>query len=694
MNRRELLRNAVLTAVAFPARSVLAQEAKKITKVYAVFKCHLDVGFTDTQANVMRKYFDEYFPKAIATAQSQKEKGTDFYTWTTGSWILYEYLEQASSEQRKAVEKAIADRALAWHALPFSWETEALNRSLIEGGISFSEELDRRFGKKTIAAKMTDVPGHTRGLVAPLVAHGVKMLDIGVNPASTPPDVPALSVWQDTTGAKIVLAYHLHGYGGDIEVPGAGIVLSMQMAGDNAGPHSPEKIAEIYAKLRQQYPGAEIVASTLSEVAEAIALHADTLPVVKQEIGDTWIYGLPSDPPKVATFREVMRLREKWIEDKRLQVGSAEDRGFLRRFLLGMEHTWGTDTKRYIDKDHYRPADLKAAIEDNLKGYDKMVTSWKEKRDDEQMGVNALPPTLRAQALTTLERLTPTQPSVDGMHAVRIGERIETPKYVIAFDGRGAIALLTNKETKREWASVKNPLALFTYQTLSSKEYADFLERYIRTKQWWAPMDFGKPNIDHFGAQSSEWHTKLTGLWTSYAKGMRRIVVEMTLAPAPTKASAPVLVANIAPPQTMYLEMMVPDDGAITMTFTTLNKAANRMPESMWLTFNPVVPAGRDGWLLDKAEQGVSPGDVVSGGARAMHAVTTGIGWRGEGAQFELHTDDAPVIAVGERSPINFSRELPSMDAGFHVNLYNNAWGTNYPQWCGGDWMYRFTLMA
>ncbi|MBS1815499.1 MAG: DUF5054 domain-containing protein [Acidobacteria bacterium] len=694
MNRRQLLQTAALTAAAYPTRNLLAQNPTQVRKVYVVFKCHLDVGFTDTQANVMRKYFDLYYPKAISIAQAQREKGTDLYTWTTGSWLLYEFLEQASAPQRKMMEQAIADHAIAWHALPFSWETEMLTRSMVEGGISFSEELDRRFGKKTTAAKMTDVPGHSRGIVAPLAAHGIKMLDIGVNPASTPPDVPDLFVWQETTGAQVILAYHRMDYGGTIVVPGTDVAYSMQMAGDNAGPHSPEKIADIYGKLRQRFPGAEIVASTLSEVANAIAPFAKTLPVIKEEIGDTWIHGIPSDPPKLAEFRELVRLRERWIAEDRLKLGSAEDRGFLRRFLLGAEHTWGTDTKSYLDYDHYRPKDLKDAEENGLPGYAKMEMSWKEKREDLRAGLPALSATLRAQAITAMQGLIPTQPSTDGMHIAHVGERIETPRWSIAFDARGAIVMLTNKETNRAWASPHNPLALFTYQTMSVKEFSDFIALYIHSTADWAYKDFGKPNIGHFAAQSSEWPARLTGLWTSYDKPARRIVVEMTLAPAPAKASAPVLVANIAPPQTMYLEMRVPDDGPITFTFTTLNKIANRMPEAMWLTFNPIVPSGREGWLLDKVEQPVKPADVVRGGNRTMHAVTTGIGWRGADGTFELHTDDAPVIALGPRTPLCFSRDLPPMDAGFHVNLFNNAWGTNYPQWCGGDWMYRFTLMA
>ena len=55
------------------------------------------------------------------------------YVWTTGSWLLYEYLEQASSDQRRRVEQAVAAGDLAWHALPFSWETEMLDRSMIVG---------------------------------------------------------------------------------------------------------------------------------------------------------------------------------------------------------------------------------------------------------------------------------------------------------------------------------------------------------------------------------------------------------------------------------------------------------------------------------------------------------------------------------------------------------------------------------
>jgi len=102
----------------------------------------------------------------------------------------------STSEQRKRAEEAVAAGDLAWHALLFSWSTEMLDRSMIVGALGLSQSLDRRFGRTTTAAKMTDVPGHSRGIVGPLAKNGVKLLNIGVNPASTPPDVPSMFVWK------------------------------------------------------------------------------------------------------------------------------------------------------------------------------------------------------------------------------------------------------------------------------------------------------------------------------------------------------------------------------------------------------------------------------------------------------------------------------------------------------------------
>src|SRR6201985_2841828 len=297
----------------------------------------------------------------------------------------------------------------------------------------------------------------------------------------------------------------------------------------NTGARLPQReIKEISPRLRKQFPNATVAAATLSHVAAALAPARDKLPVVTGEIGDTWIYGIPSDPPKVARYREAARMRQEWIAQKMLDVGGDVDRALLRRMALSVEHTWGTDTKRYLDHDHYKPADLNAALGEP--GYRTMEASWKEKRDDLGDGIGRLPAPMRAAMEQRLETLHVTAPSPGGMRPHPASHILDTAHYRIALDPRtGSIIALVNKNTQRAWASPKNPLALFTYQTLGPEAYDAFIAAYLTVKTWWGPQDFGKPNIAHFGAATLNWHPTLRQCWASETVEQHRLLAELAV---------------------------------------------------------------------------------------------------------------------------------------------------------------------
>src|SRR5882724_1587538 len=274
MRRREFIKSVLGSALLWKAPALLAlQGASKppapdpeVKRVLVMFKCHFDAGFVDTQAAVVHRYFKEYFPRAIEIAGQLRQVGEQRYVWTTGSWLLYEYLEQATAEERTRMEKAIAAGDIAWHALPFSWQTELMDGSMIAGAIGLSQMLDRRFGRTTTGAKMTDVPGHTRGLIAPLAAQGVKFLDIGVNDASTPAEVPPMFLWREPSGSSLVVNYH-HGYGGVVRVPDSDLAIAIVVRDDNEGPHTLEEIRRSSSTLRARFPSAQIVPTSLTEIA-------------------------------------------------------------------------------------------------------------------------------------------------------------------------------------------------------------------------------------------------------------------------------------------------------------------------------------------------------------------------------------------------------------------------------------------
>jgi hypothetical protein len=658
-----------------------------VKRVLVMFKCHFDVGFIDTQAAVVHRYFSEYFPHAVTIAEQSRQSGKQRYVWTTGSWLLYEYLEQAPSEDRRRMEKAIAQGDIAWHAIPFTWQTEMLDASMISASVGLSQSLDRRFGRTTTGAKMTDVPGHTRGIISPLAAQGVTFLDIGVNDASTPAQVPAFFLWKDRNGATLIVMYHL-GYGSVARVPGSDLAIAIVVRDDNSGPHPPDEIAKVYSDLGRQFPNAQITATNLTEIANSVEPFRKNLPVITEEIGDSWIHGIASDPLKVARYREVMRLRRSWIARGKFQSGDATDLALLRKVLLEAEHTWGTDTKTWLDFDHYTPRDLATMLD--TKNYKVVEYSWAEKRQDLLDGLATLPAPLRTEAQTALRALDCKEPQFSSAAPQPAGEEIETTHFVLALDpGTGAVQRLRNKRTGHEWASADHPLGLLSYQTLSLDDYARFFANYVISTEDWAKKDFGKPNMDRFGARSFEWRPALTQLEVTEDARGHRILARLEFHDPDAFASG-----RASFPQRIYLELTLPKtEPVIHLDLSWFQKPATRMSEALWLTFHPIAPDPR-GWTMDKCGEQVSPLDVSVGGSRHLHAVSSGFSYRDNDRSFAVETIDAPLIALGDKSALNFSRTPPDLSGGIHCNLFNNAWGTNYIMWFGEDMRFRFFLRA
>lgn len=302
-----------------------------IKEVLVVFKTHLDIGFTDYSENVIQKYINNFIPSAIQTGYELKNSETPFI-WTVGSWLVWEGLKHDSD---KKLEQAIRDGVISWHGLPFTSHTELMSEKLFNYGLSLSEKLDRRFGKKTIGAKMTDVPGHTIGMVPLMAKKGIKFLHLGVNPATPNPEVPDVFKWK-CDDSEIIVMYE-NDYGCTKEFDDFAICFGHTH--DNDGAQSVNEIKELYARLQNQYPNAVIKAATLNDVAEKMLTLKD-LPSIYNEIGDTWIHGAATDPKKLGMYRELLRV----IEDKSLDEIDLSD-----NLLLVPEHTWGMCLQKYFD---------------------------------------------------------------------------------------------------------------------------------------------------------------------------------------------------------------------------------------------------------------------------------------------------------------------------------------------------------
>ena len=132
-------------------------------------------------------------------------------------------------------------------------------------------------------------------------------------------------------------------------------------------------------------------------------------------------------------------------------------------------------------------------------------------------------------------------------------------------------------------------------------------------------------------------------------------------------------------------------EASIHLSLSWFGKPATRLPEALWLTFNPIIEDAKE-WKLDKSGEWISPFEVVASGNRHMHALQKGFTYGAAGNSFSVETLDAPVVALGERTPLLFSNDQPDLSKGIHSCLFNNAWGTNYIMWYGENARARFIL--
>ncbi len=664
-----------------------------VTKVHLVFKTHLDVGFTDLGKAVLQRYLSDFIPAAIRVAREVDRSGPDRvrFVWTTGSWLIWEFLEQAPTSERRLMEQAIEAGSVVWHALPFTTHSELLDLALLDDGLALSRDLDERFGRRTIAAKLTDVPGHTRGIVGPLADAGVELLHVGVNSASTLPQVPPAFRWREPAGKTVTVIYQAR-YGDFSAVPNCPVALAVAHTGDNHGPQSADEVLEEYDRTASMAPAAEIVGSSLNAFAEEIRPWVSGLPVVGEEIGDTWIHGAGSDPQLLAQYRALLRLNAEWRRS--LPPDRSIPPAFAQSLLLVPEHTWGLDHKTTIEAldrgyDRTEFSRLRQGAD-----YQRLERSWQEKRDlieDAVLGLDG-EPALAHQARSTLSALDPVRPAPlpsgpVGDAAASDPLRISAGGFDVGIDSaRGDLVELTDRDGGLFWASERRRLASLGYEIFSAEDYQAFYRAYNRDghrNAAWSIPDFTKPGLDSLGDERRTWSPQVEDIQITGPESRRVLLT----CPRET-------VDRFGCPELFTVDYRLEADArAVQITVQWFDKPATRWPEALWLSFRPSLPSPETGsWWMDKLGHRVSPREVVSRGGRQLHAVGDGFGYSDARADLRIGTLDACLVRPGRRHLLRFDDEQPHADEGMHVNLYNNTWGTNFPGWSEGDALFRFTV--
>ncbi|MCX5480522.1 DUF5054 domain-containing protein [Kaistia geumhonensis] len=634
--------------------------------IHLVFKTHLDIGFTDHAARVRRQYHEQFIPQAIATGEHfhREAPETPAFIWTTGAWLIFDHLETQPLEKVKRLEAAIERGLVTWHALPFTTHTELMTPALFRAGLSYAEILDRRFGRKTTAAKMTDVPGHTIGMVPLLAEAGVRFLHLGVNTASPVPDVPPIFRWRAGDGSEVVVMYQ-GSYGATDFPAGPDVGLSFAHTNDNIGPQSVPQTVETLRHLRHENPGAVIRASTLDAFGEIMWARRAELPVVEKEIGDSWIHGTASDPSKLARYRALARLYDRFEAEP-----TAERRAFGRGLTMIAEHTWGVDIKSYLrdetawdraDFDAMRAADYRFAFTEQ---------SWAEQRGYLEAALGHLVPADRAAADAALAE---TEPAPEPA-SVAAGTRLSDGGWTAELDGEtGDIAALVAPDGRRI-EGVDGCLFGYRHESYDAAELQKHLDAYLQHRIEWAILDHDKPGL-------ASARTARTARFAGHLSGIAQD--RTALAELPDEARQ-----LLGGPRRHALRLTALGPDRVEIALVLYDKPANRMPEAGFLLVTP-----RDGhdWSFEKLGRTGGAGDVVARGGGQLQAVQS-IACAVGDMRLAIEPLDSMHVAPADIAFMPFHPAPPSFAAGVAINLYNNKWGTNFPMWWEGSIMSRLII--
>jgi hypothetical protein len=643
-----------------PGCGVLAPgEPDKCAKVGPHWRVDPDHTGEPFAYHIVNRYFDEFFPRAIALAEQGRQRNVS-YRYMTQSWLVSLFLDcdhagmlswPGSGHARvgtpllhcpnasavAALKSALRRGDLFFHG--FSSDNEASvypDASLFEAAITVGERVSDELGlPRPRSVSQRDVPGWTRAALPLLNKHGIHGLSFG---AGTPPgkvDVPPLSVWRDlSSNASVVLTYET-AYGTDatLFVLPSGDAMCAAWAGDNTGPPPLEEVMGFYESLKGRFPQADIQASTFDAffaVANRPEIRAQ-LPVVTAEIEDAWIYGVPSDPLKNAQFREASRQRLACLESGQCSSHSVAMQRFERLLVKVPEHTWGVAQGWFLpDNVNWTNVQFDAAraqqplgfVSNNAQhaDYNSTVGSWIEQRTF----VTGAPALLATEypelasnistALRRLERVVP--PSTEGLQQLDLNSTITCGGVRLRFGAGGGLTSLRRRGV--EWAGgEQQPLGQFVYETFQSADFNSFLHdmgsrigdrgtwpshtagpyaNYTRNTSDLSCGNFCKNNMSSADPQRRTLRPSLTALFELRSGADAADGSTDITCEYIAKGTLPVEAHTLAgAPRSVVIKLRVSGGAVLDWELYQLDKRPTRLAEATFFSFVPDLSARPDG---------------------------------------------------------------------------------------------------
>ncbi|MEI7525296.1 MAG: glycoside hydrolase family 38 C-terminal domain-containing protein [Mariniphaga sp.] len=359
--------------------------------VYIYPHSHVDIGYTNTQANVEilhKRNIDEGIRLAQATKGNPEGSR---YRWNPEiTWPLERFWQTANPEQKDRVVQAIREGSLCIDASYLNLNTSSCSGEELFQVLRFSREMQNLTGTPMKTYQQMDIPGISWGLVPVMAQQGVRYIMMWPNGcrAGNGHGVDEKPFWWvGPDGKSKVLFFQPGSYGnsgsmskggttgrpwfGQRDLDKVPLVIKTDSANVNFlsalvkrersdNPYNfyvvswclwdncplDADVPDAVKKWNEQYAFPHLVIAGGTEIMEMIEKnYGDKLPVVKGDFTEYWTDGLGTAAGLTAINRNA---RERLVQAETLWTMLRPGKGAPRaefddawRFIaLGSEHTW------------------------------------------------------------------------------------------------------------------------------------------------------------------------------------------------------------------------------------------------------------------------------------------------------------------------------------------------------------------
>jgi alpha-mannosidase len=265
---------------------------------------------------------------------------------------------------------------------------------------------------------------------------------------------------------------------------------------------------------------------------------------------------------------------------------------------------------------------------------------------------------------------------------------IDTPSFRIEVDEKtGCLKRLYQKSTDKEWVNQTSPVHFgqYLYDIYSNAELEQYLCDYACVLRDWVLNDYGKPGYPA-DQQHEQFSPRNFMLAVENGHNWGSILVTARIEDDSIRKYGNA--QEIAFRITGYA-----DQDYLDLQYDLKEKIETPLIESGYFTFpialdNPKFRINKIGSVIDPTC------DILPGCNKDLYCCENWVDISDGTQGMAIIPLDMPLFSLSEPGVLKFDQDNDPKVPDFLFLAFTNAWGTNFPQWIGGDLSFRYRLLC